>query len=237
MHYTRTSRNVLSILLHKLIADTSRRNLSALFDVPSISPKIYSTCIFWSNCQTAMDSVFWQYLLRKQLLAKDFVGHCGLLWDKISGKVSFKFYQFPKSLTGDVGLPRNQMYIISVTTIKTMKRLPLLDKRCCLALGIASHIFELFPTKFSWSDWSTRFFLTNLIGWLFSDVTGEETLLGFSGQPKSDKIIFWVSFIGGLSSQPIFIRFCSNKKQCLSQAVYFHISNIWISPYKLTHLA
>ena len=54
--------------------------------------------------------------------------------------------------------------------------------------------FRLSPTKFLWSDWSTRFSLTDLIGWFISDVTGKEALLGFSGQPKSDKNLFfeWV---------------------------------------------
>ena len=43
------------------------------------------------------------------------------------------------------------------------------------------------------------------------------------------KINLWTTCIGRPISQPIFVRFCLGKKQCLSQAVYFNIStgNFW----------
>ena len=92
--------------------------------------------------------------------------------------------------------------------------------------------FELSWTKSLWSDWSTRWSLTNLIGWLFSDVTGDEAFLGFLGQPKLDKNHF-----GRPSFRPIFVQFWSGgKKQCLSQAVYIMISTGYPDLWKLANV-
>ena len=67
--------------------------------------------------------------------------------------------------------------------------------------------------------------------WLIALWCNRWALLGFSGQPKTDKNLFWVSCIGRPISRLIFVRFSTGKKQCLSQAVYFHIStkNVWLN--------
>ena len=83
--------------------------------------------------------------------------------------------------------------------------------------------FGLSPMKSPWSDWSTRFSLTNFIGWLISDVTDEEALLGFLGQPKSDKNDFLSELYWTRQFSANFCPIFLGKKQCLSQAVYFKI--------------
>ena len=110
-----------------------------------------------------------------------------------------------------------------------MKRLPLCKNDTCaqlLLFGTWHH--SLIFIRATQRDWSTRCFLTNLIGWLFCDVIGKEALPGFSGQPKSDKYrvlseLYWTPHISAH-----FVRFCSGKKQCLSQAVYFNISRGYV---------
>ena len=71
-----------------------------------------------------------------------------------------------------------------------------------------AHIFWAFSNEISLVD-TLLLDLTDLIGWLFSDVTGEETLLGFSGQPKLDKNnffseLYWTPYISA-NFCPIFI--------------------------------
>ena len=129
----------------------------------------------------------------------------------------------PKSITSDRALPTHEVYFISVGN-QTMKRLTPLS---CLALDIACSYFDLSPTKSQCCDWLTHCSLTNLIGWLFCDVT---ELFGSAKVGQK----FWAS-CGLPISRPIFVRLCSGKKQCPSQTVYFNISrgNVWPNyPFK-----
>ena len=94
----------------------------------------------------------------------------------------------PDVLTGDVGLRSACSYTPmkvwrNVEKWTPYKSLTRVHKRFALLFDTWHSLlifFELSLTKSPWSDWSTRYCLTNLIGWLFSDA-----LLGFSGQPKS----------------------------------------------------
>ena len=78
----------------------------------------------------------------------------------------------PESLTGDVGLRRIKKCSFSLSQSKQWN-----DR---LGTWYRSIIFlELSPTKYSCSDWLTPFSLTNLIGWLFSDVVLFDPIKGY----------------------------------------------------------
>ena len=107
----------------------------------------------------------------------------------------------PEFLTNDVGLPRIKICTLmhqwkfgkmDASPIKMTRGWTRVYQRCCLALGISrSYILSFLLDEFYWL----------IVLRLF---TGEEDLLGFSGQPKSGKkIIFWVNRIGRPNSRPL----------------------------------
>ena len=85
------------------------------------------------------------------------------------------------------------------------------------------------PCNTTWSDWSIRWSLTNLIGWLFCDVFSIASFAGLVRSAKDGQKSCFERVIGRPISRLIFVWFCLGKKQCLSQSVYFNIStgNFW----------
>ena len=122
-----------------------------------------------------------------------------MFWKQIRDEVHC-LHMSPELLTSDVGFRWIEMSLMHRWKCKEMKMWANVMRVCHASTSAtvwhAASLAHNSPCNTRWFYWSTRFSLTNLIGWLFSDVTGLQGWLGFSSCESRTNIFVRVRCIG-----------------------------------------